>query len=102
MVTSPHFAAQYIRMSTDKQDLSPSVQKEAIAAYAAARGMEIVVSYEDEGRSGVHLKNRPGLLKLLHDITEPKRFSTVLVYDVSRWPAKFRRISVPTNGVRAQ
>ena len=61
------FAAQYIRMSTDKQDLSPSVQKEAIAAYAAASGMEIVASYEDEGRSGVHLKNRPGLLKLLRD-----------------------------------
>ena len=63
------FAAQYIRMSTDKQDLSPSVQKEAIAAYAAARGMEIVASYEDEGRSGVHLKNRPALLRLLHDVT---------------------------------
>jgi Resolvase, N terminal domain len=78
MVASSHFAVQYIRMSTDKQDLSPSVQKEAIAAYAAARGMEIVVSYEDEGRSGVHLKNRPGLLKLLHDITDPKRFLSPL------------------------
>ena len=54
-------AAQYIRMSTDKQDLSPSVQKEASAAYAAARGMQIVATYEDEGRSGVHLKNRPAL-----------------------------------------
>jgi DNA invertase Pin-like site-specific DNA recombinase len=72
-------------MSTDKQDLSPSVQKEAIAAYAAARGMEIVASYEDEGRSGVHLKNRPALLRLLHDVTQPRQFSTVLVYDVSRW-----------------
>ena len=79
------FAAQYIRMSTDKQDLSPSVQREAIAAYAAASGMEIVASYEDEGRSGVHLKNRPGLLKLLRDVTEEKQFTTVLVYDVSRW-----------------
>jgi DNA invertase Pin-like site-specific DNA recombinase len=52
-------------MSTHKQDLSPSTQKEAIAAYAAARGLEIVATYEDEGRSGVHLKNRPALLKLL-------------------------------------
>jgi DNA invertase Pin-like site-specific DNA recombinase len=85
MTASSNFAAQYVRMSTDKQDLSPSVQKEAIAAYAAARGMEIVASYEDEGRSGIHLKNRPALLRLLHDVTEPKRFSTVLVYDVSRW-----------------
>ena len=72
-------------MSTDKQDLSPASQKEAIAAYAAARGMEVVASYEDEGRSGVHLKNRPALLRLLHDVTESKQFSTVLVYDVSRW-----------------
>ena len=29
-------AAQYIRMSTDKQDLSPTLQKDAIAAYRAA------------------------------------------------------------------
>lgn len=85
MTASAHLAAQYIRMSTDKQDLSPLVQREAIAAYAAAKGMEIVVSYEDEGRSGVHLTNRPALLKLLHDVTQPKQFSTVLVYDVSRW-----------------
>ena len=85
MTAPSHFAAQYIRMSTDKQDLSPSLQKDAIAAYAAAREMEIVASYEDEGRSGVHLKNRPALLKLLHDVTESKQFSTVLVYDVSRW-----------------
>ena len=47
--------------------------------------MEIVASYEDEGRSGVHLKNRPALLRLLHDVTESRQFSTVLVYDVSRW-----------------
>jgi DNA invertase Pin-like site-specific DNA recombinase len=67
-----HLAAQYIRMSTDKQDLSPSVQKDAIAAYAVARGLEIVESYEDEGRSGVHLGNRPALLKLLRDVTQPK------------------------------
>ena len=79
MTAPSHFAAQYLRMSTDKQDLSPSLQKDAIAAYAAARGMEIVASYEDEGRSGIHLKNRPGLLRLLHDVTEPRQFSTVLV-----------------------
>ncbi len=85
MTTPLRFAAQYIRMSTDKQDLSPSVQKQAIAAYAAARNVEIVASYEDEGRSGVHLKNRPALLKLLGDVTASKQFSAVLVYDVSRW-----------------
>jgi DNA invertase Pin-like site-specific DNA recombinase len=72
-------------MSTDKQDLSPSTQKEAIAAYAAARSLEIVASYEDEGRSGVHLNNRPGLLRLLQDLTSSKEFASVLVYDASRW-----------------
>ncbi len=66
------------------QDLSPSFQKEAIAANAAARGTEIVASYQDEGRSGIHLENRPALLRLLHDVTESTQFSTVLVYDVSR------------------
>ena len=85
MTASSHFAAQYVRMPTDTQDLSPSIQKEAIAAYAAARGMEIVASYEDVGRSGVHLQIRPALLKLLRDVTEPKQFSIVLAYDVSRW-----------------
>lgn len=84
-MTNTRFAAQYIRMSTDKQDLSPSIQKEAIAAYAAARSMQVVATYEDEGRSGVHLKNRPALLRLLHDVTGSRAFSAVLVYDVSRW-----------------
>ncbi|MGE0674193.1 MAG: recombinase family protein, partial [Methylibium sp.] len=74
---STRFAAQYIRMSTDKQDLSPSIQKEAIAAYAAARSMQVIATYEDEGRSGVHLKNRPALLRLLHDVTGSRAFSAV-------------------------
>jgi DNA invertase Pin-like site-specific DNA recombinase len=85
MNPTAHRAAQYVRMSTDKQDLSPVTQKESIAAYAAARGMEIVATYEDEGRSGIHIKNRPGLLKLLRDVTEANQFAAVLVYDVSRW-----------------
>ena len=72
-------------MSTDTQDLSPTMQKETIAAYAAAKGMQVVASYEDEGRSGVHLKNRPALLRLLRDVIDDKTFSAMLVYDVSRW-----------------
>jgi DNA invertase Pin-like site-specific DNA recombinase len=78
-------AAQYIRMSTDTQDLSPMVQKEAIAAYAASHALAVVASYEDEGRSGVYITNRPGLSKLLRDVTSSPPFSVVLVYDVSRW-----------------
>ena len=85
MTAATRFAAQYIRMSTDKQDLSPDIQKEAIAAYAAAREIEIVATYEDDGRSGIYLKNRPALQKLLQDVANQKQFSVVLVYDVSRW-----------------
>jgi DNA invertase Pin-like site-specific DNA recombinase len=51
MTESARPAAQYIRMSTEQQNLSPIVQRDAIAAYAAAKGFEIVASYEDEGRS---------------------------------------------------
>jgi len=49
-------AAQYVRMSTDKQDLSPAIQRQAVAAYATANGLEIIASYDDEGRSGVRIE----------------------------------------------
>jgi DNA invertase Pin-like site-specific DNA recombinase len=72
-------------MSTDRQDLSPLTQKEAIAAFAARQGLEVVRSYEDEGRSGLALSNRPGLKQLLSDVAQGAPFSEILVYDVSRW-----------------
>lgn len=78
-------AAQYIRMSTDRQDLSPLIQSDAIRAFAAAKGFEIVSSYEDEGKSGVELLNRPRLRQLLKDVANAPPFSDILVYDVSRW-----------------
>lgn len=78
-------AAQYIRMSTDRQDLSPVIQKDAIAAFARAKGLEIVRSYEDEGKSGVELANRPKLRQLLRDVTDSPGFTQILVFDVSRW-----------------
>lgn len=85
MVTEMRRAAQYIRMSTDRQDLSPLIQKDAIAAFALKNGFEIVTSYEDEGKSGVQLSNRPRLRQLLRDVTEGAAFTDILVYDVSRW-----------------
>lgn len=79
-------AAQYIRMSTETQTLSPAMQKHAISAYAAAQGLSLVASYEDEGRSGLTLKNRREMRRLLRDVAEDEcPFSVVLVYDVSRW-----------------
>lgn len=85
MVIETRRAAQYIRMSTDRQDLSPLIQKDAIAAFASKTGFEIVNSYEDEGKSGVQLSNRPRLRQLLRDVTEGAPFTDILVYDVSRW-----------------
>jgi hypothetical protein len=82
----PVRAAQYIRMSTDHQEYSPVFQRQAIAAYALAHHIRIVSVYEDAGISGLTLRERPALIQLLLDVDNPKRkFTTVLVYDVSRW-----------------
>lgn len=79
-------AAQYVRMSTDLQQYSTANQKQAISEYAAAFGIEIVVTYEDLGKSGLTLAGRPALCKLIADVTSPDRqFDIILVYDVSRW-----------------
>lgn len=84
--TVPLRAAQYIRMSTDHQEYSPLFQKQAIADYAAVHHIRIVRLYEDSGISGLTLRERPALVQLLLDVSNPARkFTTVLVYDVSRW-----------------
>ena len=83
---TPIRAAQYLRMSTDLQKYSIQNQQEAILEYASLRGIEVVKTYLDEGRSGVTLKGRYGLQQLLADVkSEERAFSKILVYDVSRW-----------------
>jgi DNA invertase Pin-like site-specific DNA recombinase len=72
-------------MSTDRQDLSPLIQRDAIAKFASINAFSVVRSYEDQGRSGVHLTNRPALRQLLKDVVDGPPFTCVLVYDVSRW-----------------
>ncbi|WP_260854380.1 recombinase family protein [Paraburkholderia sp. BCC1884] len=85
-LAGPPRAAQYIRMSTDHQEYSPLFQREAIARYAVANNIRIVRDYEDAGISGLTLRDRPALIRLLLDVEDPaRRFSSVLVYDVSRW-----------------
>jgi len=82
----PVRAAQYIRMSTDHQEYSPVFQKQAIADYAVAHHIRVIRHYEDAGISGLTLRERPALIQLLLDVDSPKRkFTKVLVYDVSRW-----------------
>lgn len=79
-------AAQYLRMSTDHQQYSLDNQADAIDQYAALHGFQVVKTYSDAAKSGLRLKNRPGLKQLLRDVMEGQSdFRAVLVYDVSRW-----------------
>src|ERR1700689_5214505 len=79
-------AAQYVRMSTDHQRYSIENQAAVIATYARLRGLTIVETYRDAGLSGLRLKNRTGLIRLLGDVQSGRAdFSYILVYDVSRW-----------------
>lgn len=79
-------AAEYVRMSTEHQKYSTENQAEAIRNYAARRGLEIVQTYADSGKSGLRLDGRDGLKQLLGDVESGRaNFGTILVYDVSRW-----------------
>ena len=79
-------AAQYVRMSTEHQQYSTENQADAIRQYAERRGIEIVRTYADEGRSGLRLDGRNALKQLIYDVQSGNAdFATILVYDVSRW-----------------
>jgi DNA invertase Pin-like site-specific DNA recombinase len=79
-------AAQYVRMSTDTQEFSIENQKAEIKRYADRLGYEIVLTYCDEGKSGLTLKYRPSLKRLIGDVLSGNAcFQAILVYDVSRW-----------------
>lgn len=82
----PRRAAQYVRMSTEHQRYSTENQSDAIKHYAEQRGIEIVRTYSDEGKSGLRIQGRDGLKQLIDDIQSGKAdFEAVLVYDISRW-----------------
>jgi DNA invertase Pin-like site-specific DNA recombinase len=73
-------------MSTDHQKYSTENQAEALQRYAAQRGIEIVRTYADEGKSGLRLDGRDALKGLIEDVQSATAdFTTILVYDVSRW-----------------
>src|SRR4051794_3093857 len=79
-------AAQYVRMSTDHQRYSTQNQAAAIAVYAAQHDLVIVRTYADEGRSGLRIHRRQGLIELIEDVRDGRAdFDHILVYDVSRW-----------------
>ena len=79
-------AAQYVRMSTDYQRYSIQNQAAAIATFAQQHNLTIVRTYVDEGRSGLRIKGRAGLIELIDRVTSGEaNFDHILVYDVSRW-----------------
>ncbi|SED48815.1 Site-specific DNA recombinase [Burkholderia sp. WP9] len=79
-------AAEYVRMSTEHQQYSTENQRDKIRDYAARRGMEIVRTYADEGKSGLRIDGRQALQQLIKDVESGHAdFQEILVYDVSRW-----------------
>ena len=79
-------AAQYVRVSTEHQRYSTENQADAIRQYAERRGLAVVKTYADEGKSGLRLDGRDALKRLIEDVQNQKAdFSTILVYNVSRW-----------------
>ena len=79
-------AAAYLRVSTEGQTGEEAfgipAQEEAIKSYAAAKGIEIIAWYKDEGISGATL-DRPGLQQLLTD-AGARGFDTLLVAKMDR------------------
>ena len=79
-------AAQYLRMSTEYQQYSLANQAVAISHYAEQNGFVVIRTYTDPGRSGLRIRNRPGLMALLQDVVGGRAgYKAILVYDVSRW-----------------
>ena len=60
--------AEYVRMSTEHQQYSTLNQVARIREYAAQRGIEVVRTYADEGKSGLRIAGRHALQQLIQDV----------------------------------
>jgi DNA invertase Pin-like site-specific DNA recombinase len=79
-------AAEYVRMSTEHQQYSTENQADVIREYAAKHDMEIVRTFVDAGKSGLRIQGRDALKEILDTVRAGNAdFTTILVYDVSRW-----------------
>ena len=79
-------AAQYVRASTERQQYSIEYQCMVISQYAKQKGFEIIRTFSDEARSGVDLRHRPALKRLLEEVVRGETpYRSILVFDVSRW-----------------
>ena len=78
--------AAYVRMSTEHQQYSTENQLACIKDYAARRGMEIARVFADEGKSGLSVRGRESLQRMIAEVESgAAAFHAILVYDVSRW-----------------
>src|SRR5471030_1610293 len=79
-------AVEYVRMSTEHQQYSTENQASKIREYATQRGIEVIRTYTDAGKSGLRIDGREALQQLLRDVESgSNEFQMILVYDVSRW-----------------
>src|SRR5664279_1239119 len=79
-------AAQYVRMSTEHQQYSTENQSDALQEYASKRGIQIVRTFSDSGKSGLRIDGRDALKELIDVVQRGDAdFKSILVYDVSRW-----------------
>ena len=79
-------AAMYVRMSTEHQKYSTENQEIQIREYAEQNDIEIVASYHDDGKSGLTIKQREGMQRLLSDVQSGQApFELILVLDTTRW-----------------
>src|SRR6478752_1095079 len=75
-IPHPIHAVQYVRMSTEHQQYSTENQRDVIRQYAEKRGMDIIFTYEDAGKSGLRLDGRNALQQLIRDVeTGQAKFS---------------------------
>jgi DNA invertase Pin-like site-specific DNA recombinase len=65
-------AAEYVRMSTEHQQYSTENQRNIIRKYAGERGMTIVRTYADSGKSGLRIDGRDALKQLISDVENEK------------------------------
>ena len=78
--------AAYVRMSTEHQQYSTENQLDRIKEYAARRGMVIIEVFTDLGKSGLSVKGRESLQRMIATVEAGEaKFKCILVYDVSRW-----------------
>ena len=81
----PNNVAAYVRTAITDQHLA-SKQMDVIREYAKRHGMQIVEEYFDVGKSGVSIRDREALVKMVRDVESGQiNFSAILLHDVSRW-----------------